>query len=339
MFQKGLDNINKQAIGHWEAAINSKQKNAKDKYHEKNGCTQVAFRPKSDALSEVWSGQQWVPDVLRHHSLTPIDLSLKGSIQIVRQETYHMPFNNEDLSMVGVGKFIIGYECNCIVLQWPMASLSAIDIRAEDVMDFWQDSVKKQLASWSEGNMVHCQMCNGDVVWVPYGYQCAVLSLEWNGTPNTLNQVPVGLTQSPHCYMVFNYVCKSLWDNVDPQAQFSIIDQQNTYVKSLGLIDSARKPGCAHDIAKTVSILEWLISTYRGKPSAAWHLIANDDDDDAAVSDNKSGPRTRHQAQPIQDSASSAPARALSLTNVNASMASVASGSQTLQESSAIDTD
>lgn len=289
LYKSATDRMNKLTGDAWNIAIRSKQKNAVSEYHRENGCMQACFVPKSEAKAPHWYAQSWVPDALKHHSLMPTDLNLKGSVQIVRQDSFHLVYNNEDLLMTGSGKFIVGRECNCIVFQWPLDSLLSMNIEPENVVDFWRDASTIEFDKWCTDSVNHCQMCDGDVVWVPYGYQSAILTLQWQVSSDDASQQDRGAfarSPLPHYYAYFNYVCPDMWGVVAPRIQGKVVTELAKWVVACDYIQAlAKDPECDRHIRISVAMLEWLITCrlpecQRGK---SWPRFAGDDEVDAST--------------------------------------------------------
>ena len=172
----------------------------------------------------VYSGRDWMPEGAKSAGLVGDDLEGLGSIFLCRDEAYSMRTGYQHIFADGFGKFFVGLtdQCNCLLLSWPISSVTDLGIASWTFSQFVETMKGKEFLQFFEANVEHHHLNNESVIWVPYGRAVAIVSLPTFSGPNAVaksEKVP------PNYYMYHNLVSTLLYEQCTEDSQFAALNE------------------------------------------------------------------------------------------------------------------
>ena len=172
----------------------------------------------------VYSGRNWIPERAKSAGLVGDDLEGLGSIFLCRDEAYSMRTGYQHIFADGFGKFFVGLtdQCNCLLLSWPISSVTDLGIASWTFSQFVETMKGKEFLQFFEANVEHHHLNNESVIWVPYGRAVAIVSLPTFAGPNAVaksEKVP------PNYYMYHNLVSTLLYEQCTEDSQFAALNE------------------------------------------------------------------------------------------------------------------
>ena len=154
-----------------------------------------------------YDSRAWVPTEMKEAGVFGDDLDKLGSVWYMRGSPYSLRITNMSWVFDGLGRFVIGAKaCNCVALMWPLQSVLEVGVDGHEVMSWMENLDDSEFRGWSR-NIVHCPLVGDGVVWVPYGWCCALVSF------------PNGDTIRPSFAVTMAVVSKKLAQQVNAQAR------------------------------------------------------------------------------------------------------------------------
>ena len=171
-----------------------------------------------------YSGRNWMPEAAKSAGLVGDDLQGLGSIFLCRDEAYSMRTGYQHIFADGFGKFFVGLtdQCNCLLLSWPISSVTDLGIASWTFSQFVETMKRKEFLQFFEANVEHHHLNNESVIWVPYGRAVAIVSLPTFSGPNAVaksEKVP------PNYYMYHNLVSTLLYEQCTEDSQFAALNE------------------------------------------------------------------------------------------------------------------
>ena len=163
----------------------------------------------------ILESRSWVPEAMRAVGIVSEDFDGLGSGWLLRSEPCNIRVTNGGWSFDHLGRFIFGLTNNMIAIMWPSEKILELGTPASSVMDFIETITVAEWKGW-KNNVVHCPLQTGGIVWVPYGYQCALVSFGDIRPPK----------REPTWTYTFHVVSKKLYQNLDDATRDMISRQQ-----------------------------------------------------------------------------------------------------------------
>jgi hypothetical protein len=212
---------------YFKAEIKKAENQPKDKQLErhKEMCSiSLPCRITEKKKLPVYSGRNWIPERAKSAGLVGDDLEGLGSIFLCRDEAYSMRTGYQHIFADGFGKFFVGLtdQCNCLLLSWPISSVTDLGIASWTFSQFVETMKGKEFLQFFEANVEHHHLNNESVIWVPYGRAVAIVSLPTFSGPNAVaksEKVP------PNYYMYHNLVSTLLYEQCTEDSQFAALNE------------------------------------------------------------------------------------------------------------------
>ena len=207
---------------HFDEEMNKAKKAPKDEQFDvyKNLCSiTVPCKITEKKKLPAYSGRNWVPEGAKSAGLVGDDLGGLGSIFLCRDEPYSRRSGHHDVFGEGIGKFFVGLNnCNCLLLSWPMSSVTELGIASWTFAKFIETMKKNEFLQFFEAHVQHHHLNDKSVIWVPYGRAVAIVSLPTFAGEESdakVEKVPANY------YMYHNFVSTILYGECNEESQFA----------------------------------------------------------------------------------------------------------------------
>ena len=164
-----------------------------------------------------------MPEGAKSSGLVGDDLQGLGSIFLCRDEPYSLRTGYHNVFAEGIGKFFVGLnKCNCLLLSWPMSSVTNLGIASWTFAKSIETLKKKEFLQFFEAHVQHHHLNDESVIWVPYGRAVAIVSL-----PTFAGEESVAKVEKvpANYYMYHNFVSTILYGECNEDSQFAVLKE------------------------------------------------------------------------------------------------------------------
>ena len=100
-----------------------------------------------------------------------------------------------------------------MVIQYPADTILELGTEGYRALDFIETFDADEFAEWSK-SLVHCKLCENDIVWVPYGWAPILIALP----PQSHPDVPISFGSASWA-LTMALVSKTLVERMNPDTR------------------------------------------------------------------------------------------------------------------------
>ena len=140
--------------------------------------------------SDQWENWDWMPKGLRDSGVLPEHARQFGATFLLRSDAATMRCGHSMMPSAGVGQFLLCIQGRVLVLQWNSRVLMDLNIEISKQLDYLSGRSCAQFIRFADNHCKRHLLASNDSVWVPYGWQCMILTLDSPAVAEIL-QVPI----------------------------------------------------------------------------------------------------------------------------------------------------
>lgn len=128
-----------------------------------------------------FSAKVWVRGAIKESALgdlTPVLAGALGDAWVLHHKKWAFRCDASEIPAIGMGTFVRCLSGCMLFMLWPMSAVARKGSHAKDVKSMLMNMTQEDAAAFMTTSGHHATMRQGATLWVPYGYQYFMISLE-----------------------------------------------------------------------------------------------------------------------------------------------------------------